>query len=192
MSIHSARIGVLNIQGSIEEHLASLKRLKVRSVPVKNIADLAKVDGLIIPGGESTTIEKLLEKYGLGRKIWGLGKHGMPLWGTCAGAILLARQFMDIEVVRNFYGRQLDSFETLLPVPLLGKRKVPAVFIRAPAIKKASPKAKILAKYGGLPVMLRQKNILITTFHPELTRDLRIHKYFLSLVKKYAAEKSKN
>lgn len=193
-------IGVLDIQGSVEEHLYALKKIGILTLSVKTKKALEKVDGLIIPGGESTTIGKLVKKYGFEKIIRKRVLEGsLSIWGTCAGAILLAKKvyhrpmkglsLMNIEIERNAYGRQIDSFETHLFLPFLGEKKIPAVFIRAPKIKKASPKVQILAQYAGSPVMLRQKNILATMFHPELTQDLRIHKYFLSLVKHYATSK---
>lgn len=196
-------VGVLDIQGSVEEHLAMLRLLGVDAREVKTVRDLDEVAGLIIPGGESTTIGKLMKEYGLDEAIRlravGTGKHAvkpLTVWGTCAGAILLAKKvagrrpdtlaIMDISVRRNAYGRQVDSFETELAIPALGTRPVPAIFIRAPVIEKASPKAKILAEYQGSPVMVQEKNLLATTFHPELTEDTRVHEYFLSLTKHYA------
>jgi len=166
---------------------------------VKTHEDLAKVFGLIIPGGESTTVGKLMKKYGLDRSIRrraGGTKRNLVIWGTCAGAILLSKKIrnrrpdvlglMDVDIARNAYGRQVDSFETDLRIPHLGNKKIQAVFIRAPRVKKASGKVKVLAQYRGEPVMLQQKNLLVTTFHPELTNDTTIHQYFLSLTKHYA------
>lgn len=205
MSIKKLRIGVLDIQGSVEEHIAMLKKLGRKIIGVKTKEDLAKVDGLIIPGGESTTIGKLLKKYGLDEEIKKRSRvqasrnatHApLVVWGTCAGAILLAKKvrnrapehlgLMDIEIERNAYGRQLDSFSTEIDVPVLGGKKVPAIFIRAPKAKKTSPAVKVLAQYCHWPVMLRQNNLLATMFHPELTTDTRVHEYFISLVQKYA------
>ncbi len=196
------QVGVLDIQGSVEEHLAMLEKLGVRGTALKSKKDLDKVDGLIIPGGESTTIGKLMKRYGLGRSICrrtkGI-KRALVVWGTCAGAILLAKKIrnrrpdtlglMDIEIVRNAYGRQIDSFETKLAVPIF-RKKIPAIFIRAPSVKKASPKVKVLAEYRGEPVMLRQENLLATMFHPELTDDASTHQYFLDLVQYYAKRKN--
>ncbi|MBI2638565.1 pyridoxal 5'-phosphate synthase glutaminase subunit PdxT [Candidatus Peregrinibacteria bacterium] len=193
------QIGVLDIQGSVEEHLAMLGKIGASAVAVKTKKDLDEVDGLIIPGGESTTIGKLMKKYRLDEEIKKRGDT-LTIWGSCAGAILLAKKIrnrkpdalglMDIEIARNAYGRQIDSFETKLSVPSLRKQKIPAIFIRAPRVKKASPKVKVLAEYRGEPVMLQQENLLATMFHPELTNDPTIHRYFLELVATYA--KSKN
>ena len=203
MSTKFPSIGVLDIQGSVEEHLTALRRCGVNPVSVKNAEDLARVDGLIIPGGESTTIGKLMKKYGLGGEIIKRARHPhiLTIWGTCAGAILLAKKIlnqrpdslslMNVEISRNAYGRQLDSFETSLNIPKLGIKDFPAIFIRAPRVKRAFKKAKVLAEYNGEPVMVEEENLLITTFHPELTGDIRIHKYFLELTKKYARQSSK-
>lgn len=212
MNVSRIKIGVLDIQGSVEEHLDALKKIGAIAIAVKSKKDLDKVAGLIIPGGESTTIGKLMRRYGLDKAIKKRiqdtgnrkqrGEQTLSIWGTCAGAILLAKkiqnprphslQLMDIEIERNAYGRQLDSFETEIFAPVLGRRKIPAPFIRAPRVKKASPKVKILAQYRGTPVMLRQENLLATMFHPELTDDTRVHRYFLSLTAEYADNGSKN
>lgn len=209
--MNNIRIGVLDIQGSVEEHLIALKKCGVNPIAVKSAEDLSRVDGLIIPGGESTTIGKLLKRYGLDKEIKLRASapyiphstfHILTIWGTCAGAILLAKKIigkkpdgilglMDVEIERNAYGRQLDSFETEISAPVLGAKKIPAVFIRAPRVKRAFKKAKVLAEYNGEPVMVEEENLLITTFHPELTDDIRIHKYFLELTKKYAGQHSR-
>ena len=184
------RIGVLDIQGSVEEHLATLKKTGVNCVLVKNARDMETIDGLIIPGGESTTIGKLMKRFGLDAAI---KRCGLPVWGTCAGAILLARLgLMNIEIERNAYGRQIDSFKTFVSIPTLGRQKFPAVFIRAPKAKKISQKVTIMARFNNSPVMLPQGRLLATMFHPELTNDIRVHKYFISIVKKYAGEKLEN
>lgn len=190
------KIGVLDIQGSVEEHLESLKKLaksgiKIEPVLVKTPETLAQVSGLIIPGGESTTIGKLLRRFGLRELIIERATKGMPVWGTCAGAILLAKkivgkqqadglQLMDIEVERNAYGRQLDSFETQLEFDM-GRVGVPGVFIRAPRIVSIGKDVKILAEYKGEVVAAREKNFLATNFHPEMTDSLEVHKYFVEM-----------
>lgn len=187
------KIGVLDIQGSVEEHLAAVKKAGALAVSVKTAGDLKKVDGLILPGGESTTIGKLLRKFGLRDAIINRAKKGMPIWGTCAGAILLAKkivgrekadtlELMDIEIKRNAYGRQVDSFETELVFDFgKNKRKIPAIFIRAPKIKSAGKRTKILAKYSDEIVAVCENNFLVTMFHPELTDDLSVHKYFIEM-----------
>lgn len=197
MPLVSITIGVLDIQGSVEEHLAALKKIGASAIPVKNKKDLDRVDGLIIPGGESTTIGKLMKRYGLDKTIQ---KRTIPIWGTCAGAILLSKKIynrkpdalglMDIAIERNAYGRQIDGFQTKISIPALGRRKVPAIFIRAPRIKKTSPSIRVLAEYNGEPVMVRQGRLLATMFHPELTTDTRIHRYFVSMTKQYANNRS--
>lgn len=197
------KIGILDIQGSVEEHLESLKRLaksgmKIEPVLVKTPETLAQVNGLIIPGGESTTIGKLLRRFGLRDLIIERAKKGMPVWGTCAGAILLAKKIigkeqadslnlMDVVVERNAYGRQLDSFETQLEFDLgtYGRAYagpgIPGVFIRAPKIVSVGEGVKILAQHKGEIVAARQKNLLITNFHPELSESLEVHKYFAEM-----------
>ena len=183
-------MGVLSLQGAVEEHLRMIKRCGFEGVKVKTVGDLEKVDRLIIPGGESTTIGKLAKIYGLDQEISKRGREGMPIFGTCAGMILLANKvvdneqirfkLIDIEVERNAFGRQVDSFEADLKIENLNGKLFRAVFIRAPYIRKIGSNVKVLAKFKGKIIMARQKNILVSSFHPELTDDLRVHKYFLS------------
>lgn len=182
-----AKIGVLALQGDFREHRAVLENLGVSVVEVRLPEDLAGLHGLIIPGGESTTIGGLLERYGLSGAIIRRHKEGMAIWGTCAGAILLAKRIegsqqkrlglMDITVRRNAYGRQLDSFETELEVTGLGG--LHGVFIRAPMITRTGKGVEILASFEGQPVMVRQGNLLATTFHPEVSGSAKAHEYFL-------------
>lgn len=194
------KIGVLDIQGSVEEHVSTLKKLGVDAVLVKKSSDIEKIDGLIIPGGESTTIGKLMKLYGLDKAILARATkkiNPLCIWGTCAGAILIAKKvynqtpdhlkLMDIEIERNAYGRQIDSFTTQLSIPLLGKTPVEAVFIRAPRVRKTSKTVTVFATYEDNPVMLEEKNFLVTMFHPELTHDTRIHKYFIDLTSRYVS-----
>ncbi|MBU1992145.1 pyridoxal 5'-phosphate synthase glutaminase subunit PdxT [Patescibacteria group bacterium] len=170
-------IGILDIQGSVEEHFSALKKCGVEPVLVKKPEDLRGLSGLIIPGGESTTISKLLRWYKFGNL------KNLPIFGTCAGAILLAKMgLLNAEVDRNAYGRQLDSFETGISVPILGKKKVEAIFIRAPKFKKVGKNVEVLAEYKSDPVFVRQGRILASTFHPELTDDMRIHEYFIKMI----------
>jgi 5'-phosphate synthase pdxT subunit len=186
-------IGVLAAQGAFVEHLEVLGQLEVEAKPVRLPQDLAGVDGLIIPGGESTSISRLMLSYNLVDEVKNLAQNGLPIFGTCAGMILLAGQvsesevtplgLMDIVVGRNAFGRQRESFETELVVPVLGERPFPAVFIRAPVIKQVNGKAKVLTRLAdGTPVAARQGNLLVSAFHPELTGDLRFHQYFLDIV----------
>lgn len=180
------KIGVLDIQGSVEEHFAALEKAGAKPILVKKKQDFAGIDGLIIPGGESTTIGKLLKESGMDKEIL---KLKVPIYGTCAGAILLSKKIsgkqkannlglMDIEIERNAYGRQMDSFEKEIS---FDGRKIPAVFIRAPRIKKIGKNVEVLAKDGKDMVAVREGRFLATMFHPELTDDLSVHRYFLKM-----------
>jgi len=187
------KIGVLASQGAFAEHIAVLRRLGVEAVPVRLPRGLRGLDGLIIPGGESTSIGKLMRDYKLVSEIKGLAQNGLPVFGTCAGMILLARKvsdsrleylgLMDITVARNAFGRQRESFEAELSIPVLGKEPFPGVFIRAPMIEQANGSVVMLSKLAdGTGVAARQEKILASAFHPELTDDLRFHRYFLDIV----------
>ncbi|UCC59440.1 MAG: pyridoxal 5'-phosphate synthase glutaminase subunit PdxT [Dehalococcoidia bacterium] len=187
------RVGVLALQGDFAEHIAVLHRLEVEAVPVRLPSELNGVGGLIIPGGESTTIGKLMREYQLTEALNGLIAEGIPLLGTCAGMVMLASRIsgmdqqslgaMDIEVKRNAFGRQVDSFESDLDIPVLGQPPFHAVFIRAPVIESVGDGVEILARLAdGSPVAARQNNLVATAFHPEIPHDLRFHKYFLSFV----------
>ena len=193
-AVLTARAGVLGLQGDFAEHLATLDRLGVEGVDVRRPAQLDEIDALIIPGGESTTIGKLAEQYGFIEKLRDRAAEGMPVWGTCAGAIFIAKEvpghphplaaLMDMTVDRNAFGRQVDSFEADLDVPDLGTKPFHAVFIRAPRITRVGPGVEVLAELdGGMIVAARQGRLLATSFHPELTHDERFHRYFLSLGK---------
>ena len=181
-------IGVLALQGSFAEHITMLTRLGAKAVPVRSLTDVKKFDGLIIPGGESTTIMQLLDSTELKAWLVQFAKAGKPIYGTCAGMIVLANLgLIDIEVERNAYGPQLYSFEAPLsfPCPLLSSPRrrgsIPGIFIRAPRVKTFKKGVHVLATHGKDPVLLEQKNILVGSFHPELTNDQKIHRYFLSL-----------
>jgi 5'-phosphate synthase pdxT subunit len=187
------RIGVLASQGAFVEHIAILRQLEVEALPVRLPQELSGLDGLIIPGGESTSISKLMLSNNLTNEIRNLAQDGMPVFGTCAGMILLASKvsdldvepigLMDITVSRNAFGRQRESFETELSIPVLGNKPFPGVFIRAPVIKEANGKAEILARLAdGTGVAARQDKLLASAFHPELTSDFRFHRYFLDIV----------
>jgi len=188
-----AAIGVLALQGDVVEHIAAMQRSGAQAVPVKTLADLQRVDGLIIPGGESTTVMKLLERFDLADPIVQRARAGMPLWGTCMGMIVVAHDvvelrqptldLIDISVRRNAFGRQNDSAEVELPIAVLGDKPFPAIFIRAPWIERAGPGVELLAQRNGHGVMVRQGNVLGTSFHPELGTDARIHSYFLEMVR---------
>jgi len=186
-------IGVLALQGDFAEHAARLRQVDVEAREVRRPAELAELDGLIIPGGESTTIARLLDAYALLEPLRALARDGLPIWGTCAGAIILARRapgldrpnlgVMDIGVERNAFGRQVDSFEIDLDVEALGQPPFHAVFIRAPVITDAGPDVSVLARLpDGRIVAARQRNLLATAFHPELTSDDRFHRYFVNSV----------
>lgn len=184
-------IGVLALQGSFAEHLQALRKIpNIKSIPVKTLAELDAVDRLILPGGESTTMGKLLDITGLSKEIRLRILSGMPVWGTCAGLILLAKELeegaphlavMDIRVRRNAYGSQLDSFNGQKLIPEINNSPLNMVFIRAPQIVSISGTTEILAEYEGKIVAARQNRMLATTFHPELTDDLEVYKYFLTL-----------
>ncbi len=186
-----SKIGVLALQGDFYEHLACLKQAKFDCCEVKTIADIKQTSGLIIPGGESTTIGKLLITSKLKEWIQTESKKGYPVYGTCAGSILVAKKvdsdfslrLIDIEIQRNAYGSQLDSFEAYLESTDFEKFK--GVFIRAPKIVATGKKVNVLLKHKKDPVLVRQDNILAGTFHPELSKTLAIHKYFAEMVKNY-------
>lgn len=190
-------VGVLAIQGDVTEHLAALDEVGARSVRVKSRADFEDLDGLIIPGGESTTVMKLLNRFDLTRIIKDRVRSGMPLWGTCMGLIVAARevaelpdqptlQLLDVSVRRNAFGRQVASAEIELDIPELGARPFPAVFIRAPWIERSGPRVRVLATHCGHGVLVREGRILGSSFHPELCADRRLHEYFLNLVNEAA------
>ncbi len=187
------RIGVLASQGAFAEHIATLHQLEVEALPVRLPEELSGLDGLIIPGGESTSISRLMLDYNLATEIRELAKNGLPIFGTCAGMILLANEIPDsdvkplglmkIRVRRNAFGRQVESFETELSIPVLGEKPFPGVFIRAPLIEQANSEVEILAKLAdGTSVAARQGKLLVSAFHPELTGDLRFHQYFLNIM----------
>jgi len=187
------KVGILALQGDVREHMNILRKLDVEPVKVKSKEDLYDVDALIIPGGESTTISLLMRKYKLDTAIKEKHKQGMPIYGTCAGAIVLAKNIVgdnqlklglvDISIKRNDYGRQIESFETDLSIKDIGDFK--GVFIRSPVIKSFYTGVEILSEHKNNPVMIRQDNLLITTFHPELTNDTRVHQYFLNMAQEY-------
>jgi 5'-phosphate synthase pdxT subunit len=195
------RIGILGLQGDFEAHLKALEQaarslqIEVEGVVVKLPHQLHGLDGIILPGGESTTIGKLMVLYGLQEPLQHCISQGVPVWGTCAGLILLARETdnalagqpllasMDIRVCRNAFGSQRESFETDLTVPELGEAPFHAFFIRGPSITEAGPGVKVLATLDdGTIVAVRQGSLLGTAFHPEVTGDVRFHDYFLRLV----------
>ena len=189
------KIGVLALQGAFREHLLTLESIGVGGVPVRLPVDLEGVSGLILPGGESTTMRQLIRRWGLAEPILRLAATGAPLFGTCAGMIVLSSEIvggeppilplLDVTVARNAFGRQLDSFEAELAVPVLGDTPVHAVFIRAPVIEAVGPDVDVLARLDdGRIVAVRERNVIATAFHPELAGETRFHR----LVATMAAE----
>jgi len=187
------KIGVLSLQGDFIEHLNVLETLSIESLKVKTISDLNNVDGLIIPGGESTTIKKLIDRYGFEEPIKEKISHGMSVWGTCAGLICIAEKLsdpypipmnlIDAEISRNWFGRQVDSFETDLTFKGI-KNKIKGIFIRAPIVKKISANVEILSSLkDGTIVAIKQNKIMGTSFHPELSGTTTVHDYFIRLTK---------
>ncbi|MBM4451901.1 MAG: pyridoxal 5'-phosphate synthase glutaminase subunit PdxT [Chloroflexi bacterium] len=185
-------IGVLALQGAVAEHIQMLCALGVKAIPIRLPSQLDSLDGLVIPGGESTTISKLLYEYDLMEPLRLLATKGFPLFGTCAGMILLASKTtdlrwqpvgaIDIEVQRNAFGRQIDSFEADLEIPALGDKPFRGIFIRAPIVGRVNSSVDILCRLNGSVVATKQGKAIACAFHPELTDDSRFHKYFLDLV----------
>ncbi|WP_127497768.1 pyridoxal 5'-phosphate synthase glutaminase subunit PdxT [Paenibacillus glycanilyticus] len=194
------KIGVLALQGAVAEHIRSLEAAGAEAVAVKRIEELAELDGIVIPGGESTTIGKLIRKYDFLEALKEFSKQGKPLFGTCAGLIILASeiegqkdahlQLMDMVVARNAFGRQRESFETDLPIKGIDE-PIRAVFIRAPLIKEVGSSVEVLSVYNDEIVAARQGHLLACSFHPELTDDYRLHAYFVDMVKEAAKTTTK-
>ena len=190
------KIGVLALQGAFREHLLTLGAIGVEGVPVRLPADIDDVAGLILPGGESTTMRKLIDRWGLRQPMLDLAASGAPIFGTCAGMIVLAREIvggeepilplLDVAVRRNAFGRQLDSFEADLPVPVLGDQPVHGVFIRAPIIERSGADVDILARLDdGRIVAVRERNIIATAFHPELAGETRFHRLIATMANEH-------
>lgn len=187
------KVGVLALQGDVREHVRALEAIGATPVAVRYVHEIADVDALVMPGGESTTIGKLLERFGLLGPLSERARDGLPLYGTCAGAILMARDLtgdqdaphrvglMDITVKRNAYGRQVDSFEADLDIRG-ATEPFRAVFIRAPSIEAVGADVEVLARHNDAPVLVRQGNLLASTFHPEMTGDNRVHELFLEML----------
>jgi 5'-phosphate synthase pdxT subunit len=190
------RIGVLALQGNFREHLDVLRGIGVEGFPVRLPVDLQGLSGLILPGGESTTMRKLIERWGLRAPILDLARQGAPLFGTCAGMILLARDIvdgdepvlplLDVSVKRNAFGRQLDSFEGQMEVPVLGDTPVHGVFIRAPVIERVGVDVEVMATLDdGRVVAVRERNVVATAFHPELAGETRFHRLVATMASEF-------
>jgi len=186
------RIGVIALQGGFAEHISILSRCGAGAYPVRLPSHIDDLDGIVIPGGESTSLKILMREYGLLEPLRELIGRGLPVFGTCAGMVLLAREptdpdrsslgAMNIEVDRNAFGRQADSFQSELSIPVLGDRPFPGVFVRAPVVRATDDGVQVLCRLSdGVIVAVQQENRLACSFHPELTNDLRFHKYFLSI-----------
>jgi pyridoxal 5'-phosphate synthase pdxT subunit len=190
------KIGVLSLQGAFREHLDTLASIGVEGVRVREPRDLEGVSGLILPGGESTTMRQLIERWGLRQPILDLAESGAPIFGTCAGMIVLAREIaggeepilplLDVTVERNAFGRQLESFEADVPVDVLGATPVHAVFIRAPIVERTGPEVDVLARLDDDRVVaVRQRNVLATAFHPELAGETRFHRLMAAMASEH-------
>jgi pyridoxal 5'-phosphate synthase pdxT subunit len=189
-------VGVMALQGAFREHVAAVRKCGAKAIGIKFPEQLEAIDGLIIPGGESTTIVKLMDKYCFKPALQKFVKSGKPVFGTCAGLILLAKKvrdfdfglgYIDITVDRNAYGRQVDSFEQKIEIRLeediRNSKQFDAVFIRAPIITDAGKNVQVLSELNGYVILARENNVLVSTFHPELTGNLSIHSYFLDMIK---------
>ncbi len=196
-------VGVLALQGTFIEHISMLRQLDVVAPPIRLPHELDTLDGLIIPGGESTTMLRLMESFGLIQPIREMARDGLPIWVTCAGMVLLAKSIsnyemetlglMDMKIRRNAFGSQVDSFEIDLEIPLVGEEPFHAVFIRAPIVKEARPGVEILSCLPDSTIVAaRQNRLLACAFHPEFTDDLRFHSYFLNIVSQKLSHNSQD
>ncbi len=185
-------VGILALQGSVIEHESMLAKIGAKTLRVLKPEHLEEIDGIILPGGESTTLGKLLNLFSIAKPLKAKIERGMPVFGTCAGLILLAKEIegeqphlgtMDIKVRRNAYGRQIDSFIAHEVIEEFSTSPLELVFVRAPAIEKTFGKARVLKELDGRIIAARQENMLVTSFHPELTDDETVHRYFLSMFK---------
>ena len=187
------RVGILALQGAVREHADAVRALGAEPVPVRLPSDLEGLDALILPGGESTTMRRLIDLYGLREPILAMAADGRPMLGTCAGMILLSSRtydgeapvlpLLDVTVQRNAYGRQLDSHEADLHIPAIGDEPLRGVFIRAPVLADTGPGVEVLARDDeGRPIAVRQGRVLATAFHPELTDDRRLHRLLLEMI----------
>jgi pyridoxal 5'-phosphate synthase pdxT subunit len=197
------KVGVLALQGDVREHIAALRSCEVEAIAVRRASEIESIDALVLPGGESTTIAQLAEVFGIFELIKNKINNGLPVYGSCAGMILLADQILDakdgqksfggldITVRRNAFGRQVDSFESDIAFNDGSDELIRAVFIRAPWVEKVSDSVQILAAIDTHPVAVRSKTALATSFHPEITGDNRIHRYFIEQVARPALQKVK-
>jgi 5'-phosphate synthase pdxT subunit len=194
------KLGVLALQGTFIEHIETLRQLGVEAPPIRLPHGLNTLDGLIIPGGESTTMLRLMEGFGLIDPIREMAQQGLPIWGTCAGTVLLAKsisnyqmktlRLMDAKVRRNAFGSQPDSFDVDLKIPIMGEEPFHAIFIRAPVIEEVEPGVEVLSSLAdGTIVAVRQNQLLACAFHPEFTDDPRFHNYFLNMVDRRVSHK---
>jgi 5'-phosphate synthase pdxT subunit len=190
------KIGVLALQGAFREHLQTFRRIGVDAVPVRLPADVEGLSGLVIPGGESTTMRHLIDRWGMRQPLVDLAASGAPMFGTCAGMIVLAAEIaggetpilplLDVTVRRNAFGRQLDSFEGDMSVPVLGDQPVRGVFIRAPVIERTGPGVDVLARLeDGRVVAVRERNVIATAFHPELAGETRFHRLVATMASEH-------
>ena len=189
------KIGILGFQGAIIEHQQHIEKLGHTAINVRYPSQLDEIDGIILPGGESTTIGKLLVRTEMLEPLRSKIKSGMPVWGTCAGMILLAKEIendtvshlgnMDIKVKRNAYGTQIDSFSTFKTIPEISDTEIELIFIRAPYISKVGTEVKILCEIDNKIVAARQENMLVTSFHPELSEDSTFHEYFIEICRSH-------
>jgi 5'-phosphate synthase pdxT subunit len=197
------KVGVLALQGTFIEHIRTLRQLGVQAPPIRLSHELDTLDGLIIPGGESTAMLRLMKSFGLIQRIKEMARDGLAIWGTCAGMILLSKDvsnyemetlgLMDMKVRRNAFGSQVDSFEADLEIPLVGEKPFHAVFIRAPIIEEVKPGVKILSRLPDSTIVaIRQDRLLACAFHPEFTDDLRFHSYFLDIVSQELSRNSED
>ena len=188
-------VGVLALQGDFAEHISVMQQLGVNTLEVRHAKEFDQIDALIIPGGESTTMARLLDLDEMRESLVRYAKEGMPVWGTCAGMIMLSTWvsdgrpeplgLMDIKVSRNAFGRQVDSFEAALDIPVIGEEKFHAVFIRAPIVDHVEKTVTVLGRLDDSTIVaVKQNSLLATSFHPELTKDYRLHEYFLEFIHK--------
>lgn len=189
------KVGVLALQGDFAEHINAMHLLGTDTLEVKHAVEFDEIDALVIPGGESTTMARLLDLNDMRQPLVGYAEEGMPIWGTCAGMILMSSSvsdgrpeplhLIDMKVSRNAFGRQVDSFEALIDLPVIGGNKFHAIFIRAPIVDDIKDPAKVIGRLDDNTIVaVRQDSLLATAFHPELTEDYRLHQYFLEFVQK--------